>query len=337
MIGLIVPNNIEKSPYVKYYMNVLEENHINYELIEWCRENKNNNSKNIIYCSKIILENKLIKLYLYLGFIKFCKKKIYKRYTKLIIFTAQLGILLENFLNKNYKNRYIVDIRDYNFLINYRKKSFYNLLKNSYLNVISSPGFLKWLPKEFDYLVCHNIDDQLLNNVKKSKTILKKEKLKKILTIGMIRDLNQQKEFIKKYSNNYILEYRGIGKEIEILKREYSNLKNLKFYGRYNKEKELHYYINSDLINLIVGNDINSKTLIANRFYNALITDKIMIGSKDSYMGNLITKYKLGYIFEETNEFDINSNLEYNKNLLLEKIIYEQKKFKNDIMKFLIL
>lgn len=332
-IGLIIPNNIEKSPYVQYYIDIFEKNDVNYEIIEWCREKSN--SKNIIYYSKIHLDNKLIKLYLYLNFIKFCKKEIScKKYDKLIIFTAQLGIFLMNFLNKYYKNKYIVDIRDYNVLIKYRKNLFYKLLKNSCYNIISSNGFKKWLPKEFNYITCHNISYNLLC-FKNEKKLIKND-CKKILTIGMIRDLKQQEKFLNYFHDKYILEYRGIGKNIEFLKKKYDKLENIKFYGKYKKEEELEFYLNSDFINLVVGKDINSKTLIANRFYNALITNKYMIASKDSYMGELVKKYQLGVLFEEINCFDIEiSKLNFNKEILVQSIKKEQQEFEKNLKLFI--
>ena len=54
-IALIIPNNIEKCPYVQYYINILEKYNIEYEIIEWCREKSN--SKNIIFFSGIQFEN----------------------------------------------------------------------------------------------------------------------------------------------------------------------------------------------------------------------------------------------------------------------------------------
>ena len=325
-IALIIPNNIENCPYIQYYINILESENLNYEIIEWQRI-KNINSKSIIYYSKFNFENRFIKLFNYFLFLKFCKKIIKKeKYEKIIIFTIQLGVFFQKFLYNNYPKKYILDIRDFNTIVNYTTKKFNILLEKSAINVISSAGFKEWLPKGIGYILCHNVNIDFLKNINYEKPTISSQK--KILTIGMIRDIKEQEKFIENFKEKYILEYRGIG-EIEILKNKYSKYKNLKFYGKYDKKLELDYYKNSDFINIIVGNDLNSKTLLANRFYNALITNKYMIATKNTYMGNLVEKYQLGITFsKEFNDSDVDfDNLNYNNKVILEKIKTEQEKF----------
>lgn len=352
-IGLIVGANIEYAPYVKNYIKILNDNKIMYKIIDYKKINLNaNNAENIISYKDLNKNNNLLKKLLgYYNFIKFVKKVILKeKFSSLVIFTPQMCLFMKSFLIKNYKKKYILDIRDYNRIFKY---PFFlkRLVGNSLLTVISSNGFKKWLPKKYDYLIDHNIifekdssDNSEVNNLK-NKNI-------KIVNCGVIRSFNENLYLIKKLKNkeNINLEYRGESSISEKLKKycKENEIKNCNFYGYYNKEDENKFLKTATFINVMQTNDFLSKYALPNRFYKALLLNKPIIATSDNYVGNLVEKYKLGIVIDESlldddlekkiKEFLFkfhSNNFSIKCKNLLKKIKKEKKNFEHMILETL--
>ncbi|MGL5903689.1 MAG: hypothetical protein ACRCZO_13490, partial [Cetobacterium sp.] len=277
-------------------------------------------------------------------FSKFVEKKLKeKNYDYLIIHTIQLGIFLQKFLQKEYLFKYFIDIRDYSIMNIFRRK-FEILLKESKANFISSEGFREWLPKNLEYILSHNIDLQ-----DKDITASCEKKVKNnvmISTIGSLRDKEITLKLIEKLKNSskidlYFFGHGPISYIIEKIK-----MKNLIYRGKYKKEEEEIFYKNADIINILLPkNNLNSRTLMPNRFYNSLIFGKIILTAKGTYLGEIVEKYNLGividldevsnleeYIFERLKEFN---SIKYNsgRGEMIKKIKDDQEKFKEILYK----
>ena len=156
-IAIIAFNNLRISPYVNIYADFCRENNIEHEIIYPNRASIQETAQ----CPLVPIEwdaskNKLI------NFLKFRKEAI--RYLKqkkpdfVIVLTTMPAVLLGGFLCCHFKERYLVDVRDYTYehVLPYylmEKKA----LKNSAMNVISSPGFRNFLPSA-EYYLCQNIN-----------------------------------------------------------------------------------------------------------------------------------------------------------------------------------
>ncbi|MGF2021808.1 capsular biosynthesis protein, partial [Staphylococcus aureus] len=77
-------------------------------------------------------------------------------YDFVIVWGSYTGHLFKSFLEKHYKNKFILNIRDYFFennkLIKYRMKK---IVDASRLTTLSSEGFLKFLPKSEKYRIIY--------------------------------------------------------------------------------------------------------------------------------------------------------------------------------------
>lgn len=155
--AIIAFNNVKYSPYVKTYSNYLDENNISYDVILPNRDDIPEMLGEKTYAIKWD-KNK----HKALNFLKFRKEalRILKKnkYDFVFVLTTMPAVLLSGYLSRKYKGKYLVDIRDYT----YENVSFYfklekRAVENSAVNVISSPGFKKFLPKA-DYLLCHNVN-----------------------------------------------------------------------------------------------------------------------------------------------------------------------------------
>ena len=201
-IGLILPANVWYCPFVSIYTKMLDKENIDYDLISWNKEG--NETQGIQFNKQYKTKGRLTKLIPYFEFASFIKKTVRRnRYDKLIVFTPQVAIFLCDFLEKYYKGRYIFDYRDLSieqkFLF---KLPFKKVLRNSFANVISSPGFKKCLPANFEYLLSHNFDiDAVRNALVESNCEPVKTDDIKILTIGGIRDYSSNIEVVKALAN----------------------------------------------------------------------------------------------------------------------------------------
>lgn len=168
-IAIILSGSIESQPYIRYYTDVLDTlNEVEYEFICWNRDEKNplfyNNHKIIsIDVSGSITNSNFKKIYDYFLFSKKVTNYLNEnRYDFLIIHTLVNAVFLKKILLRYYKNKYVFDIRDYSPIYPFTKHILTNIVKNSFFTVISSEGFLDWLPKSSKYILGHNVSKQKL-------------------------------------------------------------------------------------------------------------------------------------------------------------------------------
>ena len=278
-VAIVLAGNIEDSPYFHYYTDIFDKLNINYDIFSWDRLSIGPNGD---YCFKYPSPDNLPilkKFYHYSLYSAFVKKNIIpSKYDFVIVFTIVNAIYLESFLIRNFRNRYIFDIRDYSPMYPYIKIKLKKIIENARQTYISSPGFKEWLPENFNYIISHNVRSQDILIDKKPKQIQNKQLLT-ISTFGIIRDYKTNKRLLNylRYSDRFILEYNGWG---VVPLQEYAgrnNITNARFGGRYKKEEENHLIEQADLINIIFSRTIKHDTAMTNRFYHAVINRKPMI------------------------------------------------------------
>lgn len=343
-IGIITANNLWFCPYVQIYRVVLDEKKIPYDIITWCRDGKDEQGC-IQYKNKRICKNSFQKFFSYFSFASFVKKTIKaNNYDKLIVFTPQVGIFISSFLKKYFKGKYIFDYRDLSIeQTPFFKKSFLRLLNNSVFNVISSPGFQKYLPKRNDYILSHNFDIDAVRYALENTGNISCQMSERIdvLTIGGIRDYESNVQVMDALANidDFTLRFIGRGPSAEPLKihAEKMGISNVYFKGFYTKEKEPEYISSCTFLNIFYPQKPSHDTALSNRFYNSLIYKKPMITTAGTTQGDYAVKYNVGIALKDcTNlaeelkcfieEMDYD---EYCKqcNILLNEFIYDYEKF----------
>ncbi len=310
-VGLILPCNIWFAPFVNIYRRILENASVDYDIISWNRDGSETN-KGLQYEKTDYSRGGLSKLILYVQYASFVKKIVRKNnYDKLIVFCPQSAIFINRFLEKKYKGKYIFDYRDLSIeQKGYFKRPFRRVLRNSFANVISSPGFKKCLPKEFDYLLSHNFNVDAVREALKTDApeALFNDNIN-ILTIGGIRDYSSNVEVVKALANeeNFTLQFVGKGSAAGMIE-EYANqqqVKNIEFEGFYPKEKEPHYIRQASFLNIFYPRKISHDTALSNRFYNALIYCKPMIVTANTTQGDYAERYQLGLSLDSCNNLDV--------------------------------
>lgn len=308
-IGIVLPANVWFCPFVNIYTQILDEYGVNYDIINW--DKTGDESPASISYKGDAGNSSVSKLLNYWKFSKFVKKNLkHNNYDKVIVFGSQIGIFCSNFLKKYYPSKYIFDFRDLSIeQKRIFKSTFERLLHNSYRNVISSPGFIKYLPSGNEYIISHNF---IVTEVKSALGKICNHRLTKpidVLTIGGIRDADSNILVIDALGNDdrYSLRFVGKGPAAEILKKHAKdkNYKNVSFEGYYKKEDEPDIIRTTQFLNIFYPNKISHITALSNRFYNSIIYRKPMITTKGQIQGDFCEKYNLGIAISDASELNV--------------------------------
>lgn len=353
MIGLVFIGDLIYCPYLEKYEKLLNEKNIEYEILYWHRavEKEERNERYIGFIKQSKLNKfKIFKLKDFLEFRKWLKNEIIKKnYSKLILLSSLSGILIFDLIDKKYKGKYLFDIRDYS----YEKIKLYyflekRIIRYSALTTISSKGFLKFLPKNENYIFTHNIS--LMDCGQKKKFIKTFHKKINFVWIGAVRYFEHQSKIIEKLDRDgrFNIIFHGSGSELELFRSfvKKRNLKNVSFTGSYcntNKGKILE---KADILNNSYTMKLGTKYALSNKFYDGIIYHIPQLVECDCYKAELLKKYPIGIGLDINDEYfaeklyryynNINEN-EFNKTCekLLEEILSEEKKCMLKIEKFI--
>lgn len=324
-------------PYIKKYEEILKRNNLEYDIILWNRRNIENKiyikgSRTFVF-EKITRKSKLSKAIQFVEWRRFVLNVLKQgKYTKLIILTTIPGILISDYLFRNFKNRYLFDIRDFTYEnIPFYKYKVDKLVEYSGLTTISSRGFYSWLKESKKIILTHN-----LTNLEHE--FIKKQKMQKKITIGFVGGIRYQKEnekLIAAFANKNDVELVYIGKRHDGINFEKyckeRRIKNVSFYPEFKNEEKPLIYQKIDLINSVYGSDTPVvRTALPNKLYDCIIFKKPIIVSKNTYLSEIVDKYNLGFSIDLKKDDiykDFRNYLEhFNINLFFEGCISFKKK-----------
>ncbi len=289
-----------ESSYAKYYIDTLKKKNKTYDIIYFERYDLNAEAEE----NEILFKHfcptggsKIKKISVMMKYALFIRRYLKDKYGCAIILTTIPGIFTCDLLIRNYKNRYLIDIRDYT---HEKNKLFYcvlkKIIKNAYATVISSRGFKQFLPREYSYIVTHNISHNYKQ--KEHARCLKKGKCT-IGFVGSIRYYEENMKLINQLKNNddFQLVYWGSstqGFNLEEYSKE-NNVYNIEFHGKYNNDDKDSIYQNIDIINSIYGvKGLETILAIPNRLYDAAIYRCPIIVSKGTYLAKVVEGLHMG-------------------------------------------
>ena len=173
------------------------------------------------------------------------------------------------------------------------------IVNEARLNVISSYGYLKWLPSH-NYTISHNVSNKLIEANWNDNCQKHVGNPIRVLTLGSLREFDQHKKLLESLgrSNDFTLIFAGDG-IARIPLQDYAKAKKLKaqFSGWYNKEDEVGIAFSCDIINILLDpNYVGKTTPIANRLYTALICNKAVMVNPESIHAEFVDKYQIGII-----------------------------------------
>lgn len=353
-VAIISFNQERFMPYLTFYKDILSDNSIEYDYYTWNRGEKYLISQNEICFEMKIGTKKVGKIPCFFAWRKWILSHLKeKKYDKIIVLTSIPAVLLSSYLIKEYKNKYIFDIRDYTYeKFGFYKRIIKNLIDNSYQTFISSNGFRRWLPEYNDKIKnVHNLpndinmdtfsenifDDFSTLNIGYLGSFAYYEK-----NIGIIEQLKNKTD-VKLY---YIGSFSGKKNILEEYAKE-NHVENIFFGGRYsnNQKAELYRKHSINFINAVYGNEsLLVSTAVPNKLYDCLVYKIPIIVSEKTYLSELVKKYNLGIaidsedsIYEKCWEYIKNTDSKVflkGTNDYLNSVIKEQSVSKKIIIKF---
>lgn len=309
MIGIVFLLNIEYAPFLNKYTAELEKNGQKFEVISWKRLDSKYTIpwKHITYEKRSNLgDSKFKKGIDFYGFRRFLINILReKKYEKLIILTTLSGMLIWDYLLKNYKGKFILDIRDYTFE-NFKPFKFIEskLIDSSYFTAISSPGYKNFLPKSSKFIISHNI---ILDELKSSKlqTLNDSDRIN-IVFLGAVRHFEIKKEIVNLFGNDnrFNIYFHGNGVAYERL-LHYCNDKfdNVFLTGKYDRIDKAKLIENATIINSYYGSENYANMYaLSNKYYDSLIYKKPLWANPKLYIGKRAIDRGIGIDLELNND-----------------------------------
>ena len=317
-VALICPSNMLYMPYVENYTNILNETGTDYNIINWDRFKIEKESEFTYKDFKVRHQRNFFDYFKYSRFVLNILKK--HNYDKIIVFGIQLVFFINKYLIKHYRDNYVIDIRDYNRIIN-----FFDIKKaidNSTFTVLSSPRYKHWLPTCNNYVENHTTKIDSLDELKEIQPFYLSNCNKiSVGSIGSLRDIRINLEFIQSLKDSKIIQlnFHGEGDNDNYILRYLSehDIENVNLTGRYTRDEEESLYSKNEIINVLRYNDgINNKTALPNKLYNSAIYGKPMLAFEGTYLAEIIKKYNLGIVVDSFDNIE-KKIIDYIKNINL--------------------
>ena len=287
-------SNIFTTPYINYYL--IQDESLEYDLFYWNRENIDENTDFAAHTIEFKSKKNFFSYFRFAS--KLLKTIKSNNYDKIIFLHTLSAVLIAGYLSKKFKQKYIVDIRDYTLERNHiffdREEK---VIKNAYLTVISSPFYIHFLPKHYNYSVLHNFAKpvSLNKNVKRTNKII-------VSNIGYIRFFEMNIKVLNYFKNDdrFLMKYVGHNSETIAKYCKENNIHNVEFVGRFEPNDTPLYFSEADIVFNVYGNsDISLDYALSNKLYYAAFFKKPILVSKNTAMEELSIKYGFGITFDE--------------------------------------
>lgn len=298
---------IKYMPYLNIYLENLNREKNEIHLVYWNRDEQWEDVTSVegvelheFKCYQEDEVSKASKIKNFLRFKKYVNTILKNDFDFVIVLQSVTAVLMYNLLiTKRFKGNYIYDYRD----CTYEKNKFYKhliekLVKNSRATFVSSRGFKKYLPESDKIKFVHNI---LSEDFKISETMDLQKTFSDKIRIGFwgfLREEQVNLEIIKKISKDqrFELHYYGREQKTACNLKDYvskNQIKNVFFHGEYIPEEKYEFLKNTDIIHNVY---CEKRMLLAtsNKYYDGIIFKTPQICMKDSYMGALVEKRKVG-------------------------------------------
>lgn len=304
-IAVIGFNAMIRMPYMRYYKQLLEAHDLVADYYCWDRteDGKTLRKDNVIGIKIKCGEGKFAKIF---AMLKWRKKilQILKRekYDKVIVLTTLPGVLLRQYLLKNYKGKYILDVRDFTYdNIKAYQKVVKELCDNSVITFISSPGFRQFLLSD-NLMQIHNIDVQRADYGAPDLS-------KNILTLGYIGMIGYYRSCIRLMNDlsnsRYKLYFAGIYRDNFLQQYADDNkFNNVQFDGKFDSKDKCEIYRNIDIVNCYYGitGELHKEYPLPNRLYDAVYCKRPIFAKTGTVLTDIIKKYDIGVVVDESDD-----------------------------------
>lgn len=305
-IVFISAANLYLCPYIQKYLNVIKGN-ISYDIIYWDRHGIEE-----VYGAETLYryraeEDELTprwkKLLGYFAFGRFCKKILKEnQYDGVILLHTDCGVLLTGLLTRYYRDRFILDIRDYSFEKNpvyYAAEK--RLVQASYANFISSDAYRDFLSPG-EYYVVHNNCAISEETAEEFRSCRGTHSTIRISFIGLVRFFEQSEKMAHSFAEDsrFLLGFFGKNaSRLEAVLKEKGYHSGLRFLDRFSPEETISLYRETDIINGAYGNhNISLDYAYSNKLYYAAALGMPILVSPATAMERITAQYGLGFVYD---------------------------------------
>lgn len=294
-------------PYMDFYIRSLEGEGHEIHVLSWKRDGDPDDTlpKDIVhheFCKAIADEiPKLKKIPSFLAYRRNLIKLIKKESFDFLISLHTLpAVLIYRRLSGEYKDRFILDYRDFTFE---NIKPYANiigrLVRTARLTFVSSDAFRKYLPDTPNVLISHNIDLQNLQYTSTQKPVSSKNGKIRISFWGYIRHEQINTRIIDALRDDSRFELHYYGKEQKTARRlkaycRKNLIENVFFHGTYSADDKRTIAENTDIVHNLYDGGGTEEMALGNKYYDALIFYLPQVCNKGSYMGELVQRDGVG-------------------------------------------
>lgn len=320
----VILESINRVPFLAKY---IANSNYTYDIVIWDRSaNSNNPNAEHFYAFHYGEREHFKYLFKAIGYVKFSvfATKILRthNYKGVFVFNVNTGLLCLKTLLEKYRNKYILDIRDYwnehiKIIYHFEKK----LINNSYANVISSAAYKRFLP-EAKYTLTHN--SQLISESTiryfRNKGIEHKGVII-LACIGGCKNLAFDKKIISYFANDnrFYLKYIGKGYDKLTDYCQVNGISNVYCEGMFPMEDTFKKYEDVDMILNMYGNNTPKLDYaLSNKLYFAAQLGKPIIVCISTYMEEVAVKNGFGISIDinkesdKTRLYEFYNSLDYN-------------------------
>ncbi|MCK1246012.1 hypothetical protein MX112_03355 [Streptococcus uberis] len=220
------------------------------------------------------------------------------------------------------------------------------LLQNSAMNVVSSEGFLNFLPQKAQYEVAHNVRTWPTNRINNIKNRNKDKEQLHIVFVGYVNYQEQHKKLLLALKNDPRFKISFIGTRGNELKPfcEQNGITNVNLIDTFESSKTLDYYEDADFVNNLYGNHTPVLDYaLSNKLYYAASLNIPILVCADTFMEDISKRHHFGitvdlqtkdnlgdYLFNSYKQIDWNK-LEAGCNNFMQLVDKQQNQFENKL------
>lgn len=344
--------NLYLCPYIQKYIDAIGDR-AQYDIVYWDRHGIDDGDygANKVYVYNMRMTDFVSKAQKMVRMAQYCHfaAKIIRRekYDGIIMLHSNAAVFLYNLLCREYKGRYIYDIRDYSFE---GIRLFYEiekrLIEGAAVTFISSDGFRNFLPKH-EYQLVHN-------NVKIDSDYIRDFRTKhqghtplRISFIGMVRFFEQGKQLADCLGGDERFHVNYFGKNANLMHEAVGQQDNHTYVDQFPPEKTLELYQQTDMINNIYGNhDPYVDHLSSNKLYYCTLLGLPILVSPETFMADIVEKYHIGFVFDYNDPqvadklYNYYNNLDWNEfyrncDAFCQMVEEDDERFNEAVQKFI--
>lgn len=352
-VAIISVVNFKHMTASSIYIDYFKKNNISVDLIYI---DKYNVKEDIPYVNSHRFVNKGKGLFWKISsafkFRKYAKNIIKENeYDYIIFWNTQTTFLMGMFLSKKYKNKIIINIRDYFHekirLIRMIEKK---IFKIAALVTVSSEGFIKFLPKG-QYTIMHSYNKEIIESAKPKRGKKVDDKIN-VTFIGKVRFFEQDKNVLQSFKNDSRFKLQYFGTNAKILEKysKKEGILNSSFLDSFPVKTTSRLLNKTDIINNLYGfDDMSLDYAISIRTYYAGFLHIPILVYQDTYMDEFLSDYSFAiviprnsidlpeYVYIKYNELLKSKEFHESCNSFQKKIIGENNLFYKELDKLFIM